>query len=96
MFKALRGLLTAAVVALSAAAAAGPQSWDESWDGTWAGGFDTENGAQVIVVGEKAIGLYWHDDYVLGLISSVAADGTLTLESTGTKARTISGNNVGW
>lgn len=25
-----------------------------------------------------------------------ASDGTLTLESTGTKARTISGNNVGW
>ncbi len=51
----------------------------ESWDGTWVGGFDTPNGAQIIVAGDEAVGLYWHDNYVLGLASSMAGDGSLTL-----------------
>lgn len=57
----------------------------DDWDGTWAGGFDTPNGAQVIVAGNEAVGLFWRSDYVSGVSSSVEADGSLTLRwSSGT------------
>ena len=72
----VRGILAAVGFLLAAGAALGAQSWD----GTWAGGFDGPNGAQIIVAGDQAVGLYWNEDYVLGLSSSVGSDGSLTLK----------------
>ena len=77
---AVRRFLVAAGLVLAACGALAAESWDGSWDGTWAGGFDSPNGAQVIVAGDEAVGLYRHDNYVLGLSSSVAGDGALTLK----------------
>ncbi len=78
MFKPVRLALIAAAVAVAVPAGGGLAA-EQSWDGTWVGGFEMNKGAQIVVAGEQAIGLYWHDDYVLGLRSSVEADGTLTL-----------------
>ncbi len=76
----MRGVLLAAGFMLAAGTALGAQSWDGGWDGTWAGGFDTPDGAQVMIAGDEAVGLYWNDNYVLGLSSSVGSDGSLTLK----------------
>jgi hypothetical protein len=72
----MRGMLAGAAFLLIASAA----NAADDWDGTWAGGFDTPDGAQVIVAGNEAIGLFWREDYVLGVSSSLAADGSLTLK----------------
>ncbi len=72
----MRRVLLAAGFALAASAVFAA----ENWDGTWVGGFDTPNGAQVIVAGNEAVGLFWRNDYVSGVSSLVEADGSLTLK----------------
>jgi len=76
----MRRIMRLTLAAGLAVAAGSALAADTDWEGTWAGGFDTPNGAQVIVAGNAAVGLYWHDNYVLGLSSSVAGDGSLTLK----------------
>ena len=36
----------------------------ETLDGTWAGGWETGDGVQIIVVGDRVIGFYRGDDYL--------------------------------
>jgi hypothetical protein len=61
-------ILLSLVVAGGAAAA-------PSWDGTWAGGWEGGDGVQIIVAGEKVIGVGRGMEYPDLLGSQVSADG---------------------
>lgn len=50
-----------------------------SWDGTWAGGWENGDGVQIIIAGDKVIGLFYGGDYRDVQQSQLSADGrTLT------------------
>jgi len=59
-------------VAVAGSAAATP-----SWDGTWAGGWEAGDGVQIIIAGEKVIGVGRGMDYPDLLGSQVSADGRM-------------------
>jgi hypothetical protein len=64
---------------LLAVAVAGGAHAAQSWDGTWAGGWENGDGVQIIVAGEKAIGVFRGGDYPDIKQSQLSADGrTLT------------------
>jgi hypothetical protein len=46
-----------------------------SWDGTWAGGWEGGVGVQIIVAGNKVIGVFRGGDYQDARHSEVSADG---------------------
>jgi len=51
----------------------------QSWDGTWAGGWEAGDGVQIIVAGEKVIGVFRGGDYPDVRRSQLSTDGrTLT------------------
>ncbi len=88
-----RGLaFTVALISLSASVFAG-----DFWTGTWVGGYENGgDGVQLVAVGDDAIGLNWHGDYVADLISTVSPDEkTLTLTWTGAKAVVTAGAEDG-
>jgi hypothetical protein len=58
----------ALVVACGASAA-------QSWDGTWARGWEHGDGVQIIIAGEKVIGVGRGNDYPDVVRSEVSADG---------------------
>jgi len=47
----------------------------QSWDGTWVGGWEGGDGVQIIIAGEKVIGVGRGMDYPDLLGSQVSADG---------------------
>jgi len=60
-------------------AAAGVAQAAPSWDGTWAGGWENGDGVQIIIAGDKVIGVFRGGDYPDITQSQLAADGrTLT------------------
>jgi hypothetical protein len=60
-------------------AAAGVAKAAQSWDGTWAGGWENGDGVQIIIAGDKVIGVFRDGDYPDILRSQLSADGkTLT------------------
>jgi len=63
-------ILLSLVVAGSAAAA-------PSWDGTWAGGWEAGDGVQIIIAGQKVIGVGRGMAYPDLLGSQVSADGRM-------------------
>jgi hypothetical protein len=71
-----RGLpLVLLAIAIAGSAHAAP-----SWDGTWAGGWENGDGVQIIVAGEKVIGVFRGGDYPDITQSQLSADGrTLTI-----------------
>jgi len=51
----------------------------QSWDGTWAGGWENGDGVQIIITGEKVIGVFRGGDYPDIQRSQLSTDGkTLT------------------
>jgi hypothetical protein len=86
-------LLVAVMVAAEADAA-------QSWDGTWAGGWENGDGIQIIITGDKAIGVGRGMDYPEVLRSDVSAEGSMLsfwwvggdafLQRTGDREATIS------
>ena len=61
------------VAVMSSAAAA------QTWDGTWAGGWDNGDGVQIIIAGDKVIGVFRGGDYPDIQKSELSTDGrTLT------------------
>jgi len=48
-----------------------------SWDGTWAGGWDNGDGIQIIIAGDKVIGVYRGGDYPEILSSAVSPEGRM-------------------
>jgi hypothetical protein len=68
-----RGLaLVLLSLAIAGSAAAAP-----SWDGTWAGGWETGDGVQIIIVGDKVIGVGRGMEYPDLLGSQVSVDGSM-------------------
>ena len=65
-------LVLALFVALTGAASAA-----QSWDGTWAGGWGHGDGVQIIIAGDKVIGVYRNGDYPEVLSSDVSRDGSM-------------------
>ena len=71
-----------------------------SWDGTWAGGWENGDGIQIIIAGDKVIGVFRGVDYPEVLRSDVSADGSMLsfwwvggdgfLQRAGDRAATIS------
>jgi len=88
-------LVLAAFVAVTGAANAA-----QSWDGTWAGGWEHGDGVQIIITGDKVIGVYRDGDYPEILSSDVSRDGSMLsfwwvggggfLQRTGDREATIS------
>jgi len=66
--------LVFAGLAFVVAAAAGAA---QSWDGTWAGGWEAGDGVQIIIAGEKVIGVGRGMEYPDLLGSQVSADGQM-------------------
>ena len=62
------------VLALFAVAIAGSAGASQSWDGTWAGGWEAGDGVQIIIAGEKVIGVGRAMKYPELLDSQVSAD----------------------
>jgi hypothetical protein len=48
-----------------------------SWDGTWAGGWENGDGIQIIIAGNKVIGVYRGGDYPEILSSAVSPEGRM-------------------
>ena len=48
-----------------------------SWDGTWAGGWEDGDGIQIIIAGNKVIGVGRGMDYPEVLRSDVSAEGSM-------------------
>jgi len=48
-----------------------------SWDGTWAGGWEKGDGIQIVVAGNKVIGVYREGDYPEILSSAVSPEGRM-------------------
>jgi hypothetical protein len=67
----------ALVLALLAFAIAGSAGAVQSWDGTWAGGWEAGDGVQIIIAGEKVIGVGRGMEYPDLLGSQVSADGSM-------------------
>jgi len=89
--------LVLAVLALTIASSAGAA---QSWDGTWAGGWENGDGIQIIIAGNKVIGVFRDGDYPEILSSAVSSEGSMlsfwwvggdaTLQSTGAREPTVS------
>jgi len=62
---------------LSAVAVASEASATQSWDGTWAGGWENGDGIQIIIAGNKVIGVGRGMDYPGVLRSDVSAEGSM-------------------
>ena len=45
------------------------------WDGTWAGGWENGDGIQIIIAGDKVIGVYRDGDYPEILSTAVSPEG---------------------
>jgi len=60
---------------LLAVAVAGGAHAAQSWDGTWAGGWEGGDGVQIIIAGDKVIGVGRGMEYPDLLGSQVSADG---------------------
>ena len=58
-----------------ALAVAGSAAAAQSWNGTWAGGWEGGDGVQIIIAGDKVIGVFRGGDYPDLLGSQVSADG---------------------
>jgi hypothetical protein len=88
-------LLFALFVAVTGAASAA-----QFWDGTWAGGWQNGDGIQIIIAGDKVIGVYRDGDYPEILSSDVSRDGSMLsfwwvggdgfLQRTGDREATVS------
>ena len=64
---------------LLAVAVMGSANAAQSWDGTWAGGWENGDGVQIIIAGDKVIGVFRGGDYPDIQKSELSADGrTLT------------------
>jgi len=64
---------------LMAAAIVGSANAVQSWDGTWAGGWVNGDGVQIIIAGDKVIGVFRGGDYPDIQKSELSTDGrTLT------------------
>jgi len=48
-----------------------------SWDGTWAGGWENGDGIQIIIAGDKVIGVYRDGDYPEILSSAASPEGRM-------------------
>jgi hypothetical protein len=70
--RSLRLLVVALVVAIGLA---GSSLAQPAWDGTWAGGWANGDGVQIIVAGNKVIGVFRGGDYPDIQRSQVSADG---------------------
>jgi hypothetical protein len=62
-------LLLGLVVFADAASAA------QSWDGTWTGGWEKNDGVQIVIAGDKVTGVYRDGDYPEILSSEVSREG---------------------
>jgi hypothetical protein len=67
-----RGVWCLLILVCAAGASAAP-----SWDGTWAGGWENGDGIQVIIAGNKVIGVYRDNDYPEILSSAVSPEGRM-------------------
>ena len=56
------------------AAASGVAHAAQSWDGTWAGGWENGDGVQIIIAGDKVIGVFRGGDYPDIQKSQLSAD----------------------
>ena len=65
------------LLGLLIAVAAGPASAAQSWDGTWAGGWEKGDGIQIIIAGDRVIGVYRDGDYPEILSSQVSPEGSM-------------------
>ena len=48
-----------------------------SWDGTWTGGWDNGDGIQIVIAGDKVIGVYRDGDYPEILRSDASPEGRM-------------------
>jgi hypothetical protein len=48
-----------------------------AWDGTWAGGWENGDGIQIIIAGDKVIGVYRDGDYPEILSSAASPEGRM-------------------
>jgi hypothetical protein len=48
-----------------------------SWDGTWAGGWDKDDGIQIVIAGNKVTGVYRDGDYPEILSSAASPEGRM-------------------
>jgi hypothetical protein len=48
-----------------------------SWDGTWAGGWENGDGIQIIITGNKVIGVYRGGDYPEILSTAISPEGRM-------------------
>jgi hypothetical protein len=65
------------MVVLLLALGAGGALAAPSWDGTWAGGWDSGDGIQIIVAGNKVIGVGRDMDYPEILSSDASPEGSM-------------------
>jgi hypothetical protein len=74
VFQALRrdALLVLFVLLIPIRSVAAP-----SWDGTWAGGWENGDGIQIVIAGDKVIGVYRDGDYPEILSSAVSPEGRM-------------------
>ncbi|HEV2187265.1 MAG TPA: hypothetical protein VGR70_08650 [Stellaceae bacterium] len=63
------------VLAGVVAAAVGVANAAQSWDGTWAGGWENGDGVQIIIAGDKVIGVFRGGDYPDIQKSQLSGDG---------------------
>ena len=63
-------LLSSSLIAIRSPAA-------PSWDGTWAGGWENGDGIQIIIAGNKVIGVYRDGDYPEILSSAASPEGRM-------------------
>jgi len=68
----IRPLVTSLVVAIGLA---GASLAEPAWDGTWAGGWTNGDGVQIIVAGNKVIGVFRGGNYPDVQRSQVSVDG---------------------
>jgi hypothetical protein len=48
-----------------------------SWDGSWAGGWENGDGIQIVIAGDKVIGVYRDGDYPEILSSAASPEGRM-------------------
>jgi hypothetical protein len=65
-------LLFSLLIAIRAVAA-------PSWDGTWAGGWEKGDGIQIVIAGDKVIGVYRDGDYPEILSSDMSPDASMVV-----------------
>jgi hypothetical protein len=66
-----------AAVFVCAGMAGGAAAAPSSWDGTWVGGWDGGDGIQIIIAGNKAVGVGRGDAYVEILSSEASPEGVM-------------------